>query len=134
MTDSIERMGLTPEQDAYLRTGLLSDGEKFCEVPAITEALRELLADRPPEPDEARERDGSELYAMPAATATLLEDRYADIGRWLAEELSDTFAVQLGSRPFTPDGDVKVLRDPYSAKPYVLFYCTCKLTMENSDA
>ncbi|MFN7055848.1 phage major capsid protein [Hyphomonas sp.] len=35
-----------------------------------------------------------ELYAMPAATQTLLEDAYADIDAWLADEVEIAFAAQ----------------------------------------
>ena len=35
-----------------------------------------------------------ELYAMPAATQTLLEDSYADIDEWLAEEVDASFSAQ----------------------------------------
>ena len=36
----------------------------------------------------------AELYAMPAATQTLLDDSFADIDQWLAEEVRDVFAAQ----------------------------------------
>ncbi len=35
-----------------------------------------------------------ELYAMPAATQTLLDDAAVDIGQWLAGEIIDAFAAQ----------------------------------------
>lgn len=35
-----------------------------------------------------------ELYAMPAATQTLLDDSVADVDQWLAEEVRDVFAAQ----------------------------------------
>ncbi|MEL6857560.1 MAG: phage major capsid protein [Pseudomonadota bacterium] len=35
-----------------------------------------------------------ELYAMPAATQTLLEDSYADIDEWLADEVDAAFSIQ----------------------------------------
>lgn len=38
-----------------------------------------------------------ELYAMPAATATLLDDSAIDIDTWIAEEVRDTFAEQEGT-------------------------------------
>lgn len=37
-----------------------------------------------------------ELYAMPAATGTLLDDSAVDIDAWIAEEVRDTFAEQEG--------------------------------------
>ncbi|MEI9995698.1 MAG: phage major capsid protein [Rhizomicrobium sp.] len=38
-----------------------------------------------------------ELYAMPAATATLLDDSQVDIERWLADEVQVVFAEQEGA-------------------------------------
>ncbi|MFN3609658.1 MAG: phage major capsid protein [Hyphomonas sp.] len=38
-----------------------------------------------------------ELYAMPAATQALLEDAYADIDAWLADEVEIAFAAQESS-------------------------------------
>ncbi len=35
-----------------------------------------------------------ELYAMPAATQTLLDDSVADVDQWLAEEVQDVFSAQ----------------------------------------
>ncbi len=35
-----------------------------------------------------------ELYAMPAATQTLLDDAVADVDQWLADEVRDVFAAQ----------------------------------------
>jgi HK97 family phage major capsid protein len=37
-----------------------------------------------------------ELYANPATTQTLLDDAFVDIGQWLADEVSITFAEQEG--------------------------------------
>jgi HK97 family phage major capsid protein len=36
----------------------------------------------------------AELYAMPAATQTLLDDAYADVDEWLADECEASFAAQ----------------------------------------
>lgn len=36
----------------------------------------------------------AELYAMPAATQTLLDDAYADIDEWLADEVETSFSAQ----------------------------------------
>jgi HK97 family phage major capsid protein len=36
----------------------------------------------------------AELYAMPAATQTLLDDAYADVDEWLADECEASFASQ----------------------------------------
>ncbi len=48
-----------------------------------------------------------ELYAMPAATATLLDDTAVDIDAWLAEEVEIAFAVQEGTAFVTGDGSSK---------------------------
>jgi HK97 family phage major capsid protein len=45
-----------------------------------------------------------ELYAMPAATATLLEDSAVNIDQWLAAEVEQAFAVQEGAAFVTGDG------------------------------
>lgn len=45
-----------------------------------------------------------ELYAMPAATATLLDDAAIDIGQWLAEEIDQAFALQEGAAFITGEG------------------------------
>jgi HK97 family phage major capsid protein len=48
-----------------------------------------------------------ELYAMPAATTTLLEDSAVDIDEWLAQEVDRVFAAQEGSAFVTGDGNTK---------------------------
>jgi HK97 family phage major capsid protein len=45
-----------------------------------------------------------ELYAMPAATQTLLEDSYADIDEWLADEVEAAFSAQESAAFITGDG------------------------------
>lgn len=45
-----------------------------------------------------------ELYAMPAATQTLLEDAYADVDSWLADEVETAFAAQESAAFITGDG------------------------------
>jgi HK97 family phage major capsid protein len=45
-----------------------------------------------------------ELYAMPAATATLLEDAAVNIDQWLAQEVETVFAAQEGTAFVTGDG------------------------------
>jgi HK97 family phage major capsid protein len=45
-----------------------------------------------------------ELYAMPAATPTLLEDSAVNIDEWLASEVEQAFAVQEGTAFVTGDG------------------------------
>jgi HK97 family phage major capsid protein len=48
-----------------------------------------------------------ELYAMPAATATLLEDSAVNLDQWLASEVDQAFAVQEGTAFVTGDGSNK---------------------------
>jgi HK97 family phage major capsid protein len=48
-----------------------------------------------------------ELYAMPAATATLLEDAAVNIDEWLAAEVEQAFAVQEGAAFVSGDGSNK---------------------------
>lgn len=45
-----------------------------------------------------------ELYAMPAATSTLLDDSAVDIDAWLAEDVRTTFAEQEGQAFVSGDG------------------------------
>ncbi|MGJ8562209.1 MAG: phage major capsid protein [Alphaproteobacteria bacterium] len=45
-----------------------------------------------------------ELYAMPAATQTLLDDGVADVDAWLADEVRDVFAAQETSAFVNGDG------------------------------
>ncbi|ESR22792.1 phage major capsid protein [Lutibaculum baratangense] len=45
-----------------------------------------------------------ELYAMPAATQTLLDDSAVDLDRWIAEEVQTAFAEQEGTAFVTGDG------------------------------
>ena len=48
-----------------------------------------------------------ELYAMPAATATLLDDAVVDIDAWLASEVEQAFAEQEGQAFVSGDGVAK---------------------------
>ncbi|RTL49758.1 MAG: phage major capsid protein [Bradyrhizobiaceae bacterium] len=48
-----------------------------------------------------------ELYAMPAATATLLDDAAVNIDEWIASEVELTFAVQEGAAFVNGDGSNK---------------------------
>ena len=48
-----------------------------------------------------------ELYAMPAATQTLLDDSQVDIEQWLAEEVQIVFAEQEGAAFVNGDGSNK---------------------------
>ncbi len=46
----------------------------------------------------------AELYAMPAATQTLLDDAYADIDEWLADEVEASFSAQESAAFVTGNG------------------------------
>ncbi|MEM0984643.1 MAG: phage major capsid protein [Pseudomonadota bacterium] len=48
-----------------------------------------------------------ELYAMPAATQTLLEDAYSDVDEWLADEVEAAFATQESAAFVNGDGNAK---------------------------
>jgi HK97 family phage major capsid protein len=48
-----------------------------------------------------------ELYAMPAATQSLLDDSAVDIDQWIAEEVRVSFAEQEGTAFVTGDGTAK---------------------------
>lgn len=48
-----------------------------------------------------------ELYAMPAATQTLLDDAAVDLDRWIAEEVESAFAAQETTAFVTGDGNRK---------------------------
>lgn len=48
-----------------------------------------------------------ELYAMPAATASLLDDSAVNIEEWIAEEVRDSFAQQEGTAFVTGNGTAK---------------------------
>ena len=48
-----------------------------------------------------------ELYAMPAATSTLLDDSAVNIDEWLAAEVEQAFAVQEGTAFVNGDGNNK---------------------------
>lgn len=49
----------------------------------------------------------AELYAMPAATQTLLDDAYADIDEWLADEVEQSFGSQESAAFVTGNGTNK---------------------------
>jgi HK97 family phage major capsid protein len=48
-----------------------------------------------------------ELYAMPAATGTLLDDSAVNIDEWIASEVEQAFATQEGTAFVSGDGDKK---------------------------
>ena len=48
-----------------------------------------------------------ELYSMPAATQTLLDDAIVDIDQWIADEVETAFAEQEGAAFVNGDGNAK---------------------------
>jgi HK97 family phage major capsid protein len=54
-----------------------------------------------------------ELFAMPAATTTLLEDSAINIDEWLAQEVEQVFAVQEGAAFINGDGKQQAERLPF---------------------
>lgn len=56
---------------------------------------------------ELLEFPAGELYSMPAATQTLLDDAYADIDEWIADEVETAFSLQESAAFVTGDGSSK---------------------------
>jgi HK97 family phage major capsid protein len=56
---------------------------------------------------EQLEFPAMELYSMPAASATLLDDSAVNIDEWIAQEVELAFATQEGTAFVTGDGDKK---------------------------
>ena len=129
-TAETEAFGTTAEPDGgyrvptALQTMMVDHARERLDAKRRTEDSVELLSDF--------DRSTFELYAMPAATQTLLEDEAVNLFLWLAEEAQDPFAEQSLSAAasgylFPSDQPIRILRDPYTAKPYVLFYTTQRL-------
>jgi HK97 family phage major capsid protein len=68
------------------------------------------VAEADPRPQTANQQiadmtfPAMELYAMPAATQTLLDDAVVDVGQWIAEEVQTVFAEQEGAAFVNGDG------------------------------
>jgi HK97 family phage major capsid protein len=68
------------------------------------------VAESDPRPQTANQQiadmtfPAMELYAMPAATQTLLDDSVVDIGQWIADEVQTVFAEQEGAAFVNGDG------------------------------
>jgi HK97 family phage major capsid protein len=67
---------------------------------------RRAAADRAPHAAELQ-FPTMELYAMPAATASLIEDSVVDIDQWIASEVEAAFAEQEGAAFVAGDGGNK---------------------------
>ena len=102
----------------------------------VTQLVLTSICTKQPEVSRARRASGQqELYAMPSATSTLLDDSSADLAVWLAEEVMGPFSQQvcdmsLSGYVYDANTPLRILRDPYTAKPYVLFYATQKIAQE----
>lgn len=122
MTDTQFQVGkLMPDEDAYIRTGANRNGDiSSITSETVTALVRAKLAGGDASLLWPRQ---SSLYAMPAFTQTALSDPECNLAEMLAEEVDASFRSQLGAHSIDRFGPVKILRDPYSAKPYVLFYC-----------
>lgn len=68
------------------------------------------VAETDPRPQSANQQlsdmnfPAMELYAMPAATQTLLDDAAVDVEQWIAEEIDTVFAEQEGAAFVNGDG------------------------------
>jgi HK97 family phage major capsid protein len=77
---------------------------------SVTEAAAGWVAEAAPRPQTDAPTlselsfPAMELYAMPAATQTLLDDTVVDLDAWLADEVETTFAEQEGTAFVTGNG------------------------------
>ncbi len=74
-----------------------------------------------------------ELYAMPSATQTLLDDPVVGIADWLREEIATAEKEAREKHPGAVFGRYRILRDPYSSKPYVLFYVSAPIIVPATE-
>ncbi len=117
---------LTDEERLEFRQFMTGQREDLTVESKLLAAIQLYIATHPKEMGESGHTDDG-FCAMPAATRTLLGDSYADLWGWLVEETADTFRRQIREDNRLSSADtLRVLRDPYSAKPYVLFYIEAK--------
>jgi hypothetical protein len=110
--------------ERFLRTGLIYDDyplEGVSFLPELDARIDELWQATAREPVESEVR---ELYANPAASQAMLDDKNFDVIEWMANAVAAEFA-RTGLDAFI-DTPSNVLRDPYTHKPYVHFYVTRK--------
>jgi hypothetical protein len=105
--------------ERYLRTGEGDNGrmEGVPLPPALDARIDGHLRKNESGPALARE-----IYANPAASQTMLEDRAFDVVAWLVNTVSDEFA-RAGGIEFIGQPS-SVLRDPFTHKPFIHFYVT----------
>ena len=117
------------QSPASLRAGPLGDfiraGSGKIDLPA--DVVEQIVSRAKFETDDSltkSPKDSVSLYASPAATQALLDDKFVDLVEWLIDEtvpaVSDQASVAFDGDWSAVSGSV--MRDPYSAKPYVLFY------------
>ncbi|KQP61672.1 MULTISPECIES: phage major capsid protein [unclassified Methylobacterium] len=85
-------------------------GGQYKRAVSVSEAVSGWVAETAPRPQTASPTlselsfPAMELYAMPAATQTLLDDAVVDIDAWLADEVETAFAEQEGTAFVTGNG------------------------------
>ncbi|KQP29435.1 phage major capsid protein [Methylobacterium sp. Leaf100] len=111
----------TIERDVLTRLARLSpiralatvrtiSGGQYKRAVSVTEAVSGWVAEAAPRPQTDAPTlselsfPAMELYAMPAATQTLLDDAIVDIDAWLADEVETVFAEQEGTAFVTGNG------------------------------
>ncbi len=111
----------TIERDVLTRLARLSpiralatvrtiSGGQYKRAVSVTEAVSGWVAEAAPRPQTDAPTlselsfPAMELYAMPAATQTLLDDAIVDIDAWLADEVETAFAEQEGTAFVTGNG------------------------------
>lgn len=79
--------------------------------------------------DAPTAREGSfELYAQPALLERHADDKEFDVVGRIVSEARAAFTAQLDDKGPHTISNVRILRDPWSAKPYILFYVTATAT------
>src|SRR5690606_22700856 len=93
----VRQIGTSSYKKPFAKTGLQTGwvGETEARPQTASPALAEI------------EFPAMELYAMPAATPTLLDDAALNIDQWLAEEVQTAFAEQEGAAFVAGDGEKK---------------------------
>lgn len=113
-TAAMHALGIEPNASGYLLPGSTEMSIDRClarlsPVRSIAD-VRRIVASGSPEsmlPDAESSFPAMELYAMPAATASLLEDSAVDLDQWIASEVEAAFAEQEGTAFVTGDGTNK---------------------------
>jgi HK97 family phage major capsid protein len=94
---SVRQIGASVLKKPFTTTGAASGW--VAETAARTETTAPVLAEL--------DFPTAELYSMPTATNTLLDDSAADVEAWLAEEIQTVFAEQEGTAFVSGDGSAK---------------------------